>query len=162
MRQAAIASAISSGGSLSEPSARARVGGRQHAIADGGKIARAAARRRASRDKRAGEIGRRLQARARIGARRRVGDKARHRIEPSRDLRRIGQRRREPLRQQARAGGGYRAVDRIEQRAAPLARSVRISSRLPRVAWSIAIVAPALSRNGGDRGGRLPICVRST
>ena len=32
--------------------------------------------------------------------------------------------------------------------------SVRISSRLPRVAWSIAIVAPALSRNGGERGGR--------
>ena len=40
--------------------------------------------------------------------------------------------------------------------------SVRISSRLPRVAWSIAMDAPALSRNGGDSGGRLPICVRST
>ena len=40
--------------------------------------------------------------------------------------------------------------------------SVRINSRLARVAWSIAMLAPALSRNGGDSGGRFPICVRST
>ena len=40
--------------------------------------------------------------------------------------------------------------------------SVRISSRLARVAWSIASVAPCASRSGGDSGGRLPSCVRST
>ena len=40
--------------------------------------------------------------------------------------------------------------------------NVRVSSRLPRVAWSIAIVPPALSRIGGDSGGREPSCVRST
>jgi hypothetical protein len=40
--------------------------------------------------------------------------------------------------------------------------SVRVSSRLARVAWSIASVAPAASRAGGDSGGRLPSCVRST
>ncbi len=40
--------------------------------------------------------------------------------------------------------------------------SVRISSRLARVAWSIAMVAEAASRNGGDSGGRWPSCVRST
>ena len=40
--------------------------------------------------------------------------------------------------------------------------SVRISSRFARVAWSIDSVAPCASRTGGDSGGRLPSCVRST
>ena len=74
----------------------------------------------------------------------------------------IGQRRRQPLREQPRAGRRHRAVDRREQRAAPLARERAISSRLARVAASIDSVAPALSRAGGDSGGRLPSCVRST
>ena len=43
---------------------------------------------------------------------------------------------------------------RSEPRRSPV--SVRMSSRLPRVAWSIASVAPAASRTGGDSGGRLP------
>ncbi|MGY4367117.1 hypothetical protein ACVW1A_003182 [Bradyrhizobium sp. LB1.3] len=40
--------------------------------------------------------------------------------------------------------------------------SVRVSSRLARVAGSIAIVAPEASRAGGDSGGCLPTWVRST
>ena len=39
--------------------------------------------------------------------------------------------------------------------------SVRVSSRLARVAGSIAMVVPAASRDGGDSGGRFPTCVRS-
>ena len=39
--------------------------------------------------------------------------------------------------------------------------SVRVSSRLARVAGSIAIVVPAASRDGGDSGGRFPTWVRS-
>ena len=74
-RQAAIASAISAGGSLSEPSARARSAAASMPSRIAGKIARTAAARATSRDS-AGEIGRRLQARARIGARSRVGDKS--------------------------------------------------------------------------------------
>ena len=49
---------------------------------------------------------------------------------------------------------------RSEPRRSP--ESVRMSSRLARVAWSMASVAPAASRTGGDSGGRLPIWVRST
>jgi hypothetical protein len=48
----------------------------------------------------------------------------------------------------------------IEPRRSPV--WVRISSRFFRVAASIASVAPAASRVGGDSGGRLPIWVRST
>ncbi len=40
--------------------------------------------------------------------------------------------------------------------------SVRISSRLVRVAASICSVEPEASRAGGESGGRLPSCVRST
>ena len=148
--------------SWSDCSARARSRGGEHAVADGGEIARPAAADREPRQ-RAGKIGRGVE-RARSSARGAASlDKARDGVEPSRDRRRIGQRRRKPLRQQPRAGRGHGAVDGVEQRAAPLAAtSVRISSRLARVAWSIAMVAPALSRIGGDSGGRLPICVRST
>ncbi len=79
------------------------IGGRQHAVADGGKIARTAARDRQT-CQRAGEIGRGCEARARIGARRHVLDEGRHRVEPRLNCLRIGQRRRQSLRQQARAG----------------------------------------------------------
>ena len=44
--------------------------------------------------------------------------------------------------------------------AAPQRRSRAIGKVL--FGWSIAMVAPALSRNGGDSGGRWPIWVRST
>ncbi len=47
-----------------------------------------------------------------------------------------------------------------EPRRSPV--SVRMSSRLARVAASIASVAPCCSRIGGDSGGRLPSWVRST
>ena len=50
-----------------------------------------------------------------------IGDEGRDRVQPPRDRRAVGQRRREPLRQQPRAGGSHRAVDGIEQRAAPFA-----------------------------------------
>ena len=40
--------------------------------------------------------------------------------------------------------------------------SVRVSSRLARVAGSIAIVLPVASRAGGASGRRLPTWVRST
>ena len=39
--------------------------------------------------------------------------------------------------------------------------SVRVNSRLARVAGSIAMVVPAASRDGGDSGGRFPTWVRS-
>ena len=73
------------------------------------------------RDERAREIGRRFQPLAQIGARGAVVDESGDRIEPLRDLARIGQRRGEPLRQQPRAGRRHGAVDGGEQRAAPLA-----------------------------------------
>ncbi len=50
-------------------------------------------------------------------------------------------------------------ASRSEPRRSP--DSVRVSSRLARVAGSIAMVVPAASRAGGDSGGRLPTCVRS-
>ena len=160
-RQDCSASAISAGVSLSDAKRAGEIGGRQHAVADGGEIARAAAPDRQPRQ-RAGEIGRRLQPRARVGACRRVVDKTRHRVEPpaiaagsvsGADSRCAS--RREPAEVTVRS-----IASSSEPRRSPA--SVRISSRLPRVAWSIAMVAPALSRNGGDSGGRLPICVRST
>ncbi len=83
-RQDCRASAISAGMSFSEPKRAGEVGGGQHAVADGGEIARAAAADGEARQ-RAGEIGRRLQARAGVGARRAVIDEARHRVEPPRD-----------------------------------------------------------------------------
>ena len=97
------------------------VGGRQHAVADGGEIARSAAVN-GQASQRTRQIGRRLQPRARIGARRNVIDEACDTIEPPPDGLGIGERRRQSLRQQARAGRGDRAVDRVQQRAAPLAR----------------------------------------
>ena len=121
-RQAAIASAISAGGSLSEPSARGEIGGREHAVADRGKIARTAAAERKPRQAR----GRDRAPPAGASAYRRALPCRRQKLSTASSRRAIcagiGQRRRQPLRQQARAGGGHRAVDRIEQRAAPLAR----------------------------------------
>ena len=99
--------------------ASACVGG-ENAVAQAGQIARAAASDRQPRQ-RARHVGRGAQRGADIVARRAVGDEGRDRIQPPRDRRAVGERRREPLRQQPRAGGGHGAVDRIEQRAAPLA-----------------------------------------
>ena len=94
---------------------------RAHAIAYRGKVARAAAlqgdARQCSR-----QIGRCLQPRAGIGASRDVVDEAGNRIEAQGNRLDVGQRRRQPLRQQARTGRGYRAVDAVEQRAASFAR----------------------------------------
>ncbi len=137
------------------------IGGRQHAVADGGEIARpSAADRQAS--KRTGEIGGGGQPRARIGARRHVIDEARHRVEPPCDRLWVGQRRRQSLRQQARAGRGHRAVDRLQQRAAPLAGERTHQFEIAAGGLVDRHGGGGASRNGGDNGGRLPICVRST
>ena len=92
----------------------------EDAIADGGKIARAAAA-----DHDAGEsarqIGRRLQPLAQVGARGAVVDESGDRVEAMRDLERVGQRRGKPLRQQPRARRRHGPVDGGKERAAPLA-----------------------------------------
>ena len=97
-----------------------KLGGRQHAVADGGEIARAAAANRQTGE-RAGEIGRHLQLGAGVGARRDILDETRHRIQSLPDGVRIGERRRQPLCEEPRACRGHAAVDRFQQRAAPLA-----------------------------------------
>ena len=93
----------------------------KNAVADGGKIARAAAADDDARQ-RALQIGHGLQILAQRGARRAIGDECRHGIEPVRNFGRIGERRGQPLRQCARARGGDGPVDGGEQRAAPFAR----------------------------------------
>ena len=95
-------------------------GGGDEPVADGGEVARAAARHHQPRQG-AGKIGRRREPRAGVGARGDVGDEAGHRVEPAGDRGRIGERRRQSLRQQPRAGGGDGAVDGVQQRTAPLA-----------------------------------------
>ena len=100
---------------------RQRLVGGQNAVAQAGKIARAAASDRQSRQ-RARHVGRGAQRGADIVARGAIGDEGRDRIQPPRDRRAVGERRRQPLREQPRSGRSHRAVDRIEQRAAPFAR----------------------------------------
>ena len=75
----------------------------------------------------------------------------------------IGQRGREALCQEPRRRPPSRC-DRWRQGASRAARprACAMSSRLVRVAASICSVVPAASRAGGDSGGRLPSCVRST
>ena len=114
------------------------------------------------RDQGARKIGRGFQSLAHVGARGAVVDESRDGVEPVGDLVRIGERRGQPLRQEPRAGRRDSAVDGGQQRTAAFAGQCAQSSRLLRVAWSIASVAPAASATGGDSGGRLPIWVRST
>ena len=104
---------------LREP--RQRRIGSEDAVAQARKIARAAASDRQPRQG-ARHVGRGAQRGSDIVARGAVGDKGRNRIQPPRDCRAVGERRGETLRQQPRAGGGDGAIDRIEQRSAPLAR----------------------------------------
>ena len=120
-RQAFKASAMSAGTSLSEAKRAGKLRGGEHAVADGGKIARPAAFDDETRQ-RAGKIRRRGKPRAGIGARRGVRNEA---VRP----RRAGARlppgsvsgadsrcasRREPAAVTA-------AVDAFQQRAAPFA-----------------------------------------
>jgi hypothetical protein len=95
--------------------------GGQYAVANGGKIARSATADGQSRQ-RAGKIRRGVQAGARFRARRRIAGKAGDRVEPFCNLRRIGQRGRQPLGEPPRAGCRHCVVDGIEQRAAPVSR----------------------------------------
>ena len=99
---------------------RQRLIGRQNAVAQACEIARAAASDRQPRQ-RARHVGRGAQRGADIVARGAVGDERRDRVQPPRNRGIVGQRRRQPLRQQARSGGGHGAVDGIEQRSAPFA-----------------------------------------
>ena len=138
------------------------IGGRQHAVADGGEIARAAAADRQDAPAR----GRDRAPLAAASACRRAPPRRRRTLATASSRRAIAfgsvsgadsrcAKRREPAEVTVRS-----IASSSEPRRSP--ESVRISSRLPRVAWSIAMVAEAASRNGGDSGGRLPICVRST
>ena len=117
-------------------------------VADRGEIARPAAADDDARQ-RARQIGHGLERAAQIAAHGAVVDESRDRIEPVRDFVRIGQRRGEPLRQQARAGRRHRAVDGRQQRAAPLAgeraNQFEIGARrlIDRRAWRRRPRAPA-------------------
>ncbi len=71
---------------------------------------------------RTGEVGRRRKPSAQIAPQREIGDEEGDGVEPRADRGRIGQGRGETLRQQARAGGAHRPVDRGGERAAALAR----------------------------------------
>ena len=95
------------------------VGG-EHAVAKGCEIARAAAADREPRQC-ARHVGRGLQCRADVVAHAAVGDEHRDRIEPAPDRGSVGERRREPLRQEARSRGGDGAIDGVEQGAAAFA-----------------------------------------
>ena len=94
---------------------------REDAVAQAGKVARAAASDRQARQC-ARHVGRGAQRGPDIVARRAVGDKGGNRIQPPCDPRAVGERGGEALREQPRAGGGDRAIDRIEQRTALFAR----------------------------------------
>ena len=74
-----------------------------NAVAQAGEIARAAASDRQPRQ-RARHVGRRAQRGAEVVARRAVGDEGGDGIEPPRDRGAVGERRRQPLRQQPRSG----------------------------------------------------------
>ena len=148
--------------SASAASRAAMLGGGKNAVADRGEIARAAAADHDARQ-RAGEIGRRLEPRAQR-RRARAASSTKAATASSRCAISAGSvsgaasrcaSSREPAAVTVRSMAAS-----SEPRRSPV--SVRISSRLPRVAWSIASVAPARSRTGGDSGGRLPSCVRST
>ena len=103
---------------LREP--RQRLICREDAVAQTGKVTRAAASDRQSRQS-ARHVGRGAQRGPDVVARGAVGDKGGNRIQPPRNSRAVGEGRRETLRQQPRSRGGDRAIDRIEQRSAPFA-----------------------------------------
>ena len=106
------------GGEFSKP--RGKIRRRENPVADRSEIARPAAADHDPRQ-RACKIGHGLEAAAQIVARGRIVDEGRNRIEPMRDLRRIGQRRGETLRQQPRSGRRNCSIDRREERTAPFA-----------------------------------------
>ena len=99
---------------------RQRLVGGKDAVAQAGKIARAAASDRQPRQG-ARHVGRGAQRGSDVVTRGAVGDKGGNRIQPPRDSRAVGERRGEALRQQPRSGRRDRAIDRIEQRSAPFA-----------------------------------------
>ena len=98
-----------------------KLGGSGDAVADGGKVAGAAARDNEPRQG-TGEIGCRLEALAHLGARRHVGHEKFDRIVPPADRGGVGQRSGEALGEKARARSRHGAVDGGEQRSAALAR----------------------------------------
>ena len=93
---------------------------REDAIAQARQIARAAASDRQPRQG-ARHVGCGLERGADIVTRGAVGNERRNRIQPPCDRRAVGKWRGKALCQQPGAGGGDGAVDRIEQRSAPLA-----------------------------------------
>ena len=95
-------------------------GGRQQAVADGGEVARAAAVQRQARQ-RALQVRRFLQMRAQIFAQARLAEQMRDRVLARGDRGDVGQGRRQPFAEQARAGAGHGAVDDGEQAALALA-----------------------------------------
>ena len=139
---------------------RQRLIGSEDAVAQAGEIARAAASHRQPRQ-RARHVGGRAQRGADVVAHRGVRDEDRDRIEPPRDrgasVRGAASRcasSRDPA-----AVTVQSMASSSDPRRSPA--SVRVNSRLARVAGSIAMVVPAASRAGGDSGGRLPTWVRS-
>jgi len=95
------------------------IGGGSQPVAHRREIARPAAPHHQP-GKRAGEIGRGREPRAHVAAQDGIGE-AFDRVEPPRDGVRIGERRGQPLGEEARARRRHGAVDGVDQRAAPLA-----------------------------------------
>ena len=93
----------------------------------------------ASRDSARARSGAACSRERSLGARRAVADESLRPHRAAARSRRLGQRRRQPLRQQPRAGRRHGAVDRASSEPRRSPDSVRISSRLARVAWSIAM-----------------------
>ena len=85
-----------------------------NAVANCCKVARAATADRNARQ-RAREVGRRFKPLAHVAAQRCIAHQRLDRIEPMADLRRIGKRRGQALRQQPGTGRGDGPVDRSEQ-----------------------------------------------
>ena len=136
-------------------------GRRVEPVADRGEVARAAAVEHQPRQ-RPGEVGRGGERLARSSRRRRLGQHPRDRVEPAVDLRDIGRRPVEAAGEEPRARAADGAVDRREQAAAPLAGQRRGELEVgPRRGVDQHRRAGRLG-DGGESGGRSPICVFST
>ena len=134
---------------------------RGEAVADRGKVARTAAVEAQARES-PQKIGRVRERPTQGVAHRRRLDQEIKRVEPPVDGLRIGQRARQPLGEQARAGRGHGQVDRRQERA--IARAAQGSGKFEvRAGGRIDFEArPAPAPGRGERAGRASNWVRLT
>ncbi len=151
----------SCGGALEPCQLRQRLVGGKDAVAQGGEIARPAAADRQPRQ-RARHVGRGAQDVADVVAHRLIGNKRSrwHRAARAITAASVSGAASRCASSRDPADVTVQSIaSSSDPRRSP--ESVRVNSRLARVAGSIAIVVPAASRVGGDSGGRFPTCVRS-